>query len=914
MKFIRRAWKRFTGSLAGDRREAELADEFESHIRLLTDDNLRGGMSPAEARRAALVTFGGVEPAKEQFRDQRGFPWIAAFRQDLRYALRGMRRSPGFTAAAVGCLALGIGANTAIFSVVNAVMLRSLPVSHPEQLVLLSYQSQSYPKALRQTGSGYDQMSLPYQAWQAFRRGGPKVSGVLAFVPLGFNNRSVAVTTGGTPTVAGGEMVSGNYFSVLGVSPLLGRAIADGDLEPAAPDVAVVSYSYWSRQFGAEPSVLGRSIAINGAPFTIVGVAPRGFFGVDPQLAPDLWVPLRDMPELQPWGIQSRGGLTLFQSPRWWWCMMIARLKSGVAPEQARTELDVLFQQAILQGINRPPRPEETPHIALAPASRGLGGLQRSFSQPLRILLVAVSLVLLIACANVATLLLARSRSRQKEISVRLAIGASRARLIRQFLTESLLLSLCGGAVGLLLAWWGSRALVLLMSGAGQPIALDVSPDFTVLAFTAAVSVLTAFLFGLAPAFRATRVDLASQLKEQAASVPSRATLGKVLIAGQVALSVCLLFGAGLFVRTLQKLQDQDFGFNRQRLLLFELDPRRGGYTQQRVLEVYRQALEKIQTLPGVRAASISAFALLSGWVNNGSASTGEAPAQNKEPPSVYWNVVGPDFFETMSIPVVLGQGLGWRDMNGRRVAAINETCARDLFPNGSPLGRTFSFGTTFDPASAYEIVGVVRNAKYDDVRKEPPATVYIPYTAVPDMVGSMSFEIRTAADPLSITAALRDIMRHVDPNLPLIGIQTQEQLIDEALGQEHMFARISSFFGLLALLLVTVGVYGTLAYAVTRRTSEIGIRIALGAGRPQVLWMVLRESLLVVACGLAAGIPAALLLSRYVASMLFGVKAYDALSIAATILILAAAGALAGFIPARRASRISPIRALRYE
>jgi len=912
MKFIRRVWKRFAGSLAGDRREAELADEFESHIRLLTEDNLRHGMSSAEARRAALVTFGGVEPAKEQFRDQRGFPWIAAFRQDLRYALRGMRRVPGFTAAAAGCLALGIGANTAIFSVVNAVMLRSLPVRHPEQLVLLSYHSQSYPKALRQTGSGYGRTSLPYQAWQAFRQGATKVSGVLAFAPLGFNNHSVSVSSGGAPTVAGGEMVSGNYFSVLGVSPFLGRAIADDDLKPAAPNVAVVSYSYWSRQFGAEPSILGRGIAINGAPFTIVGVAPRGFFGVDPQFAPDLWVPLRDMPELKPWGIQT-GGSTMFQNPRWWWCMMIARLKPGVTPELARAELDVLFQQATLQGISRPPKPEETPHIALAPASRGLEQLQRSFSQPLRILLVAVSLVLLIACANVATLLLARSRSRQKEMSVRLAIGASRARLIRQFLTESLLLSLCGGAVGLLFALWGSRALVLLMS-AGQPIALDVGPDSTVLAFTAAVSVLTAFLFGLAPAFRATRVSLAPQLKQQAASAPSRATLGKVLIAGQVALSVCLLFGAGLFVRTLQKLQNQDFGFNRQRLLLFELDPRRNGCTQQRVLEVYREALEKIQALPGVRAATISAYPLLSGWENNGSASTGDALAKDRQPPSVYWNVIGPDFFQTMSIPVVLGHSPGWRDMSGRRVAAVNETFARSLFPNVSPLGRTFSFGTTFDPAEAYEIVGVVRNAKYDDVRGVPPATAYIPYTAVPDMVGRMSFEVRTAGDPLSITAALRDIMRHVDPNLPLIGIQTQEQLIDEALGQEHMFARISSFFGLLALLLVTVGVYGTLAYAVTRRTGEIGIRIALGAGRPQVLWMVLRESLLVVACGLAAGIPAALLLSRYIASMLFGVKAYDAASMAATILILAAAGALAGFIPARRSSRISPIRALRYE
>ena len=913
MKRLRRAWKRLTGSLAGTVREAELADEFASHIRLLTEDNLRCGMSAAEARRAALVTFGGVEPAKESWRDQRGFPWIAACRQDLRYAWRGMRRSPGFTAAAVGCLALGIGANTSIFSVENAVMLRSLPVSHPEQLALLTYHSKSNPRAVRQAGSGHGVTSLPYPVWQSLRSGSAKVSGVLAFVPLGFDNQSIAIDAGGSTNAAGGEMVSGNYFSLLGVSPLLGRAIADADLEPAAANVAMLSYSYWSRQFGAEPSVLGRRIAINGAPFTIVGVAPRGFVGVDPQLAPDLWFPLRDMPELKPWGVQPGGGRTMFQNPRWWWCMTIARLRPGVDMEKAGGELDVLFQQTILQGIGRLPPPEETPHLVLAPASRGLEMLQRYLSQPLRILMAGVSLVLLIACANVATLLLARSRSRQKEMSVRLAIGASRARLVRQFLTESLLLAFCGGALGLLLAQWGSRALAVLMSGDGQPLALSVGPDATVLAFTVGVSVLTAMLFGLAPALRATRVDLAPQLKEQAASAPSRATLGKLLIAGQVALSVCLLFGAGLFVRTLRKIQDQDMGFNRQRLLLFRLDPRRGGYGEQRILETYRQALERIQTLPGVRAASLSAYALLSGWVNNGSASAGDAPARDK-PSSVYWNIVGPDFFETMSIPVVLGHGLGWREMSGRQVAVVNETFARRLFPNGNPVGRSFSFGDTFDPAEAYEVVGVVRNAKYDNVRGDPPATAYVPYAAVPGIVGRMTFEIRTAGDPLAIVAALRDTMRHVDPDLPLLAIETQEQLLDEALGQERMFARISSFFGLLALVLVAVGVYGTLAYAVTRRTGEIGIRMALGAGRPRILWMVLRESLLVVACGLAAGLPCALLLSRYVAGMLFGVKAYDAATIASTLLIMAAAGALAGFLPARRASRISPIRALRYE
>jgi predicted permease len=917
MKLLRRIWNRLAGSLGAGRSESELADEFESHVRLLTDDNIRRGMPADEARRAALVTFGGIEPAKEIFRDQRGFPLFAALRQDLTYALRGMRRSPGFTAAAVGCLALGIGANTAIFSIVNAVMLRSLPVSHPEQLQLVNYTSQTYPENMRRTGSGYGPTSLPYPAWQAFRRNSSTlsgVSGVLAFAPLGFNNRSVSVSNGGTPSVAGGEMVSGNYFEVLGVTPFAGRAIQDDDLEPSAPNAVVLSYSYWSRQFGAETSVLGRTIGINGVPFTVVGIAPRGFFGVDPGLSSDLWIPLRDMHDLKPWSIQSSGENGMFQNPHWWWCMMIARLKPGTSVNQASSQLEVIFHQVVLDGISKQPKAEQIPHIELTAANRGLDHLEETFKRPIRVLLVAVALVLLIACANVATLLLARSRSRQKEMSVRLAIGASRSRLIRQFLTESLLLSVCGGAAGLLFASWGSRVLLVLMSGNSHALAVDVAPDASILAFTAAVALVTALLFGLAPAFRATHVDLAHHLKEKSASAPARATFGRVLIAAQIALSVCLLFGAGLFVRTLQKLQDQDYGFNRQRILIFELDPRRGGNSEQRVLDIYRQSLESIQAMPGVRSASLSGLALLSGWVNNSSAFTEAAPAPNEHSPSVFWNLVGPDFFETMSIPVVLGHSIGWHDMTGRRVAAVNESFARRLFPGASPLGRSFSFGDSYDPAKAYEIVGVVRNAKYGAVRDDPPPTAYIPYTARAGDVGRMTFEVRAAGDPLALTAALRETMRRVDPNLPLIGMKTQEELLGQALAREIMFARITTFFGFLALVLVAVGVYGTLAYGVTRRTGEIGIRIALGAARSQILWMVLRESLLLVACGVAVGLPIALLLTRYIASMLFNVKANDAATIVVTVLVLAASGALAGFIPARRASRISPIRALHYE
>jgi predicted permease len=910
MKALRRVWNRLLGSLAGSRREADMADEFDTHLGLLTEDNLRRGLAPEEARRQALLTFGGLDSAKEDYRDQRGLGWIAAIRQDLRYAIRGMRRSPGFTAVAAACLALGIGANTAIFSILDAVMLRSLPVSQPGQLVMISYRSKMYPRAFRRTGSGYGSTSLPYTAYETIRQGTQTLSGVFAFVPLGFNNRSLTVNLGGTPSVAGGEMVSGNFFQVLGVAPIAGRALTDDDLQPGAPNVTVVSHAYWMRELGGERDAVGRTVDLNGAPFTIVGVAPPQFFGVNPDLAPDVWVPLRDMPNIKPWGMQTK--TSLFEERQWWWCMMMGRLKAGITLPQARSELDVLFQQDITKGMARLPGPDETPHISLAAAGRGLELLQRRFSEPLRILEIAVGVVLLIACSNVAALLLARAKSRQREMGVRLAVGASRWRLVRQLLTESVVLAFCGGALGLVFARWGSQALLALMSGSGQSLGVDVRPDAAVLGFTAAVATLTGILFGLAPAMRATKVDVAAQLKENTGSLSPRAALGKFLVGAQVALSVCLLFCAGLFVRTLMKLENQDFGFNREKLLLFDLDPRGAGYQKEAIAGVYQSVLEKIQALPGVRSASVSAFALLSGWGNDSGIATDGEPLPQGKGNGVSWNPVGPNFIETMGIPVMLGRGLEWRDMSGQRVAVVNDAMARHFFPNANPVGHHFSFGDHFNPEHAYEIVGVVKTAKYQDVRGEPPRTAYVPY--VTNAVGRMCFEVRTAGDPLAMTGALAGVVRSVDRNLPMIGVKTQVQQIDEALRLERMFARISSFFGGLALLLVGVGIYGTMAYGVARRTGEIGIRIALGAGRFEVLWMVLRESLLVVGCGVAVGLPAAILLTRFVASMLFGVQQFDGPAIAGAVLILVAAGVAAGLLPARRASRIDPIKALRYE
>ncbi len=917
IRAIRRAWSRLAGTVAGRRREAELAEEFAAHLQMITEENVRRGMAPAAARREALLTFGGLESAMERWRDQRGFPWLENLRRDVGYALRGMRRNPGFAAVAVACLALGIGANTAIFSVASAVMFRSLPVRDPGRLVLFRYESPGDISVVRRTQVGDDQTTFPYAVYEALRERTRTLSGVVAFAPLGLNQQSLTVQTGSQSTVAAGEMVSGNYFQVLGVAPILGRPIVDEDLRPGAPGVAVISHPFWLREFGGDTSVVGKSITLNRLQFTVSGVTPPGFFGVDPAMPPDLWIPLRDMPVLKPWGRlrPGPGGISPFADRRYWWCMMMGRQKPGTTPQEVLAEVDVLFRETITEGLTVRPAAERLPHLALSSARYGLDNLRRSLGEPLRILLAAVTLVLLIACANVATLLLARAWAREREVGARLALGASRSRLVCQFLTESVLLSLFGGAAGLVLALWGSEALVPMLAAAGRPIPLDVRPDLRVIAFAAAISLLTGILFGLVPALRATRVNLMPQLIPSGGRTSARLMLSKVLVGGQAALSVFLLFGAFLFVRTLQNLEKQDLGFRPHNLLLFEIDPRRGGATVDQTIAIYDRVLGRIQTLPGVRSASISAAALLSGYTDSGPVSTDGSQEPSEATKDVYFNIVGPDFLETMGIPTLVGRGIDWRDISARyRSAMVNDMLAQMLFPNQNAIGRRFSFEIPFDPQHAFEIVGVVKNAKYGGIRSQPPPTAYLPYSALPERIARMCFGVRTTGDPLSMIPAVRETMKNLAPALPVIDVRTQTDQINRALEQERLFAGLSSLFGVLALLLVSVGVYGTLAYAVTRRTVEIGIRMALGASRARVLWMVLRESVLLAGCGLAIGLPAALGLARLVAGRLFGVAAHDGWIIAATTVVLLATAILAGFLPANRAARIDPLRALRCE
>ncbi|MEN6533374.1 MAG: ABC transporter permease [Bryobacteraceae bacterium] len=920
MKFLRRTWSRLTGNLARGRREAELAEEFESHVEMLVEENLRRGMTPEEARRAALIKFGGIESAKENYRDQRCYPWIETFLQDVRYALRGMRRSPGFTAVAVICLALGIGANTAIFSVINAIMIRLLPVSRPEQLVLLNFEAKGNVRSVQTSMSGYKNSSFPYAVFESLRERVRTMSGVAAFVPTGFGSDSLTVVTNGRSGLATGELVSGNYFSLLGVSPAIGRAIVEDDLKSGAPNVAVISHSYWKREFGGAPSVIGQYIDVNGLPFTIVGVAPAEFLGLNTDLPPDIWAPLRDMPALQPWGLRRPAGKSVFPDKRWWWCMIVGRLKPDTSKEQVLSEANALFQNTIAATATSLPPANALPRLVLISASRGMVNLRKRLSQPLFVLSAVMLLVLLIACTNVAALLVARAKSRQREICVRLAIGASRARIVRQLLTESTLLSLIGGGLGLLVAQWGSRVLVLLLpaaQGTAEIVSSVVRLDGTVLFFSLVVSVVTGFVFGLAPALRATRVNLASQLHECSSTTASRFALGRLLVSGQVALSVLLLFGAGLFVRTLQNLEQIDVGFNSNNLLLFRVDPSRTGYDDARASVLYRRALERIKGVPGVQSASISSLPLLAGWKNttNGYPDSGTVLSDSAR--LVSWNHVSPGFLETMGIPVLFGRNIEWRDFDGgRRVAVVNETLAQRFFPNESPVGHRLTLGIRYDPSDSWEIVGVARNAKYSDIRQQPPCTAYLLFEVESGRIGSggVHFEIRTAGDPAAMASSIRKVMRDVDPSLPLIRLRTQRDVVDEALQLERMFASLTTLFGLLALLLVSIGLYGTLTYSVVRRTSEIGIRMALGAERPQVMWMILRESLSVTGVGLAVGLPLAISLSRLVRSQLYDVTPYDPVTIAMTAVILAVVTVVAGFVPANRASRIEPMQALRCE
>jgi predicted permease len=860
--------------------------------------------------------------------------------QDVRYALRQLRKSPGFTAIAIITIALGIGANTAIFSLIDAVMLKMLPVEKPEQLVLLSWAAPGWPYMIHSLTGNSDQdksgrstsTSFSYAIFDDIRAHNRALSSVLAFSDGGRLN----VGVGGQAGLAQGQLVSGDFFSTLGVPAVFGRTITPTDDTVGASPAAVISYSYWVNRFGHDPLAVGKAITVNGVPFTLVGVAAPEFFGVEPGTSIDLWIPLRTQSQVDPGWIAyaNPGEVSRFMARDDWWVVIMGRLKPGVSEQQARAELDVLVRQDAASveppptAANRTPDMSlELPQVELASASKGLNSLRQEFSKPLSILMAVVGLVLLIACANVANLLLARAASRQKEIAVRLALGAGRRRLIRQLLTESVLLAVAGGALGVILAYWASDVLLAYMSGGRHPVILHVSPNPAVLGFSAAASVLTGILFGLAPALRGTRLDLTPTLKESGAKLvgrggPSRGLrldLGKALLVAQVAMSLSLLIAAGLFVRTLANLEGENIGFDRHNLLLFGIDPTQAGYHGDRLATVYEEVRKRIEVVPGVRSASLSRHSFINGGVSiSGASIQGYTPKpgewSHKGSVRVHVNSVGPEFFETFGIPLLLGRTIGDGDTAAApKVAVVNRAFASKYLEGESPIGRRLGFGAQKENLDI-EIVGMVGDARYGHLRDEAPPTVYLPYAQNVDTLAEMTFAVRTGGDPTHWIGAIRQAVQGLDTNLPLSDVKTQIEQIEQATFQERLIARLISLFSTLALLLACVGLYGITSYAVARRTSELGIRLALGAGRGDVLRIVLRDSLLPVVAGAAIGVPIALAATRYISSELYGISATDPATMMVAILMLAGAAGIASYLPARHATTVDPMVALRDE
>jgi len=848
--------------------------------------------------------------------------------QDLRYAARMLRNHYGFTAIAVLSLALGIGANTALFSVVDVVLLKKLPVNKPEQLVMFKsltvpnfnfggFNGNTNPDP---TSGMTAATSFPYQTFARLREQKGLLSEIFAFAGVGVN-----VNVDGQADVARAQVVSGNYYAGLGVQPFLGRTITDSDDRAAATPVMVISERYWQRRFNRNPAVLGKQIKLNNVSFTVVGVTPPEFTGTGQVgSSPDVSVPLALEPQLSTDRSRMRGAGQ-------WWLRLMGRLQPGATAEQARASLEVVFQQSVLEhraarvpAPGQPPlpplEPKDYPRLAVDSGSQGEMDVRRRFAPQLYLLLGVVALVLLIACANVANLVLARASSRQKEIAVRLAMGSGRGRLIRLLLTESVLLYVLGGGLGIIFASWIKDVFLTVGNWGGEGMnALNPRLDLRVLAFTIALSLVTGVLFGLAPAWRATRIDLTPSLKDtgRSSSGASRSLLSKSLVVAQVAMSLLLLISAGLFLRTLHNLQTVEVGFNSENLLLFSIDPNLLGYKDAALANLYRQMFDRIEAVPGVKAVTFSRNALLSGSTSGrqvylaGDASSADgSPRQGGE---VRLHHVRENYFATMEIPVLFGRGLTPQDdERAPKVVVVNQTFARLIFSGENPIGKRFGFNA--DKPTEIEIVGVVRDAKYGNLREESPATFYVPWLQELSRVGAVSFEVRTASDPVVFVTAIRQAVREVDPNLPLAGVKTQVEVANESLRIERLFARLLSLFGLVALLLAAIGLYGVMAYAVTQRTKEIGIRMALGAQRHNVMKLVLCQGMILTLIGVVFGAGSAIGLTRLMKSLLFGVSATDPVTFIAIALLLVVVALLAAYVPARRAMKVDPLVALRYE
>ena len=844
---------------------------------------------------------------------------------NVRLAVRGLLKTPGFTAVVVLTLGLGIGANTAIFSLVNDVLLRELPVKDPGELVLfrnvegrdgrLSRAGENNGSIDPVTGRNAS-TSFSLLTFERLRSSGRALSHVFAFAPF---NRMTLLIDSQPETTDMGQLVSGDYFAGLGVSAIVGRTLTEADDQPSAPPVGVISYRFWERRFNRDPSVIGKTIQVNRVPITLIGVTPPGFAGaMQVGESVDISLPLAQHGRFQPDRAKNRA------QPWYWWIRVMGRLDTGVTAEQARASLEPIFQDTAregwLAGSGREDgagsKMPEVSTLTADPGGQGENDRRRAYAESLRILMGLVGVLLLVASANVANLFVARGSARRREIALRLALGASRARIVGQLLGESFLLAFTGTAFGILLAYWSRGLLLGLRQFNGDPAVLDLPLDGRVLAFTIVVTAGTALLFGLAPALRAARVDLTAEFQSGARLLGTRARsrLGQMLMVVQIALSLVLLISAGLFVQTLRNLEQVAAGFNTQGLALFRIEATPAGYPREAFTMLQSRLQERLEQIPGVRAATFSRVPLLAGTrANRRTIIPGYAPPAGASM-NVNVNGIAPNFFTAMEIPLLLGRTFTARDdEDAPKVAIVTHAFARRYFASENPVGRRFTFGANPNaPASEIEIVGVARDAKYTTLREAEPVTIYLPAPQMLD--GVANYYVRTASDPAAIGPAIRAAVREIDPTLPVVDLRTQEQQIERRNSQERLFAQLSGLFGVAALILACLGLYGLMSYLVLQRTGEMGLRLALGALPGQVLRMVLRESFTLVAVGLVLGLAVAYCVRRFVESMLFGLTAADPLTYAVVAGALIAVTLLASLRPAQRAARVDPMIALRAE
>ena len=882
------------------RKERDLERELRSHLELEAEDQQENGLPPAEAHLAARKAFGNASLIQEEIRALSAWTALERLAQDLRYGWRTMGRNRAFAAVAILTLALGIGANTVIFSLLNAVELRRLPVRDPHQLVMLQWStnakwkwdgaSSSYSGCdAERLHAAYAGCNFSYPAFEYFRSKANTVSEIAAVAgPAGMQAR-----IRGEIVHISEQFVSGNFFRMLGVTARLGRTIEESDDRADAAPVAVLSSRFWEAHFHADPAVLGRTVSLEGSAFTVVGVAGKGFTGLEPSASPDLWIAVHA-------GSHLVFGWWSSLAPDTRWLYVIGRLKEGVAREQARAEIDVLLQRT--PGVEGALVSGGKAAAALSNAAHGFSGLREMYADQLQVLMAVVSLVLLIACANIDNLLMTRASARRREMAIRMAIGCSRARLLQQLITESLLLAAMGTAAGMALALWGSRVLAAILSArTGRHILLDVHPDPLVLSFTTGIACLSAILFGLAPALAATREQPGVSLKTGALA-GRRGWFGPALVAGEMALALVLMVGAGLFVRTLVNLETADSGFRRDHLLTFRVDRPYDEPAPPPDQPLNPRLRDRLASLPSVLSASWASDLLLVGdleWSNL-------RVAGRDDLGEIHVDVlrVGPRFFETMAIPVLTGRTVEAGDCHrDPTVVWINRRMAAQFGTGVDPLGKSLVRGK-----AKYEIVGVVGDAKYQNMRSAIDPGIYYP------SAGGASFMLRTASDPMVLARAAREAVREINPNLMVEDLKSQAAQVDEQLFTENLMARLSAAFGALALAMAAIGIYGVLAFSVTRRTAEIAIRMSLGGMPGEILWLVIRGGMAPAMVGAVAGLLASWGATRLIGALLFGVSALDGLTFAAATLVLLAVALVACYVPARRATRISPVVALRYE